>query len=642
MIRVCCNYMSHFKIVVGYLSLILFGFSGLISAQEVDSDLLLKAKKGDPKAMYQVALSLDKQDVKRNGREAVKWLESSSDLGYPPSLALLAYHYRNGFGINRDIDAARALAARAATKRDGLASWLLGQFLPGNKNFSNGQIQKSYELQYPVALLYYAKLYAVGSDEFGIKADKSKSDELVHKAAMYDLPYVEDIIMSERIKTSSNLSVFSSYLEKAVGQGNNSFLALLASLSYYGTDVVKDEQKSYDLFKKASDLGDPLGVEGLADCLRIGVAAVPDQIKAYQLYRKVADSSPRAMYLLGCYKNEGVAVTANQKEARDYFMRSADDGYIFSQAIIGISMFTGSVPCDEKDPDSAFRYLSSAIQNTEFEDLPNDVKSKVYEYAAACLRYGFGTQMDVSEADKMYAEASKLNSGVSLSRASFGLTGVITPEYCAQRITPVTAADIPEEILNYVCLDYPLPEDEKPSNRLINPESSISFTDKDLQGQLVNRYDNDHDNELSIGEVSSITSLEGIKLDKDISSFGEFSYFTGVREIPGMFFQGLSQLNSISIPESIVSIGDNAFLGCSSLSSIDIPASVTKIGDWAFAYCTNLKSITFHGKVPPKIGPDFLSNVKDVTIYVPKGSLSQYVKAPEWNNYSKRIKERSL
>lgn len=72
-------------------------------------------------------------------------------------------------------------------------------------------------------------------------------------------------------------------------------------------------------------------------------------------------------------------------------------------------------------------------------------------------------------------------------------------------------------------------------------------------------------------------------------------------------FSNCSSLKSITIPDSVASIGDNAFYGCSSLITIIIPNSVTYLGKGAFASCTSLTSITFSDSVVT-IGADAFNN----------------------------------
>ena len=70
-----------------------------------------------------------------------------------------------------------------------------------------------------------------------------------------------------------------------------------------------------------------------------------------------------------------------------------------------------------------------------------------------------------------------------------------------------------------------------------------------------------------------------------------------VQRIPASLCYGLSKLKSISIPNSVTSIGDFAFYYCYRLTSITIPNSVTSIGGGAFFFCSGLKSITIPNSV---------------------------------------------
>ena len=70
-----------------------------------------------------------------------------------------------------------------------------------------------------------------------------------------------------------------------------------------------------------------------------------------------------------------------------------------------------------------------------------------------------------------------------------------------------------------------------------------------------------------------------------------------VVEIEKDGFRGCSKLESITIPNSVTSIGTLAFHLCVSLKNVEIPNSVTSIGSYAFAGCTSLETIVIPDSV---------------------------------------------
>ncbi len=97
------------------------------------------------------------------------------------------------------------------------------------------------------------------------------------------------------------------------------------------------------------------------------------------------------------------------------------------------------------------------------------------------------------------------------------------------------------------------------------------------------------------------------------------------------FWSCSSSLTSVTIGNSVTSIGDYAFSYCSSLTSITIPNSVTSIGEEAFLNCS-LTSVTFEGRTPPLMENEFYNDNDNCSFYVPCGTKEAYVTALNENN----------
>lgn len=70
-----------------------------------------------------------------------------------------------------------------------------------------------------------------------------------------------------------------------------------------------------------------------------------------------------------------------------------------------------------------------------------------------------------------------------------------------------------------------------------------------------------------------------------------------VKVIPKLLCYGFNRLKSISIPNSVSSIEDQAFSYCDSLMTVTIPNNVTHLGEEVFSGCKSLTSLTLSNQI---------------------------------------------
>lgn len=110
----------------------------------------------------------------------------------------------------------------------------------------------------------------------------------------------------------------------------------------------------------------------------------------------------------------------------------------------------------------------------------------------------------------------------------------------------------------------------------------IHFQDLIVKSICCRYWDTNVDGELSYAEAAAVSSIGTIfEGNKNIASFDELQYFTGLKTIPECAFKRCDNLWKVTLPESITEIGSESFFGCP-LSFINIPDNVETIGDLAF------------------------------------------------------------
>lgn len=115
---------------------------------------------------------------------------------------------------------------------------------------------------------------------------------------------------------------------------------------------------------------------------------------------------------------------------------------------------------------------------------------------------------------------------------------------------------------------------------------------------------------LGWGTFCDCENLETVSLPSTLKTIGRSA------------FEGCSKLNSVDLPEGVTSIGTSAFFECVGLGSVSIPEGVTDIGSNVFSGCSGLTSVTILGSVT-SIGSNAFSDCSGLTsVSIPESVTS--------------------
>ena len=132
------------------------------------------------------------------------------------------------------------------------------------------------------------------------------------------------------------------------------------------------------------------------------------------------------------------------------------------------------------------------------------------------------------------------------------------------------------------------------------------------------------------GEVTIPASFEYDGVTYSVTSIGVSAFKARINN-----HQACSSLTSITIPNSVTSIGNAAFCDCYLLTSITLPNSVTSIGEGAFYYCKNMEGLYCYAEKVPSTSAEAFKDayIEYATLYVPAASLEDYKSTAPWSGF---------
>jgi len=156
---------------------------------------------------------------------------------------------------------------------------------------------------------------------------------------------------------------------------------------------------------------------------------------------------------------------------------------------------------------------------------------------------------------------------------------------------------------------------------VINTETKtaevIGLKDRKISGELVIpevvTYKGVDCSVVSIGKGGACKGLDinSVTIPNSVINIGDYAFY------------GCYKLNTVNIGDNVKYIGKNAFQFCENIKSITLPNSVTNIGEYAFSGCGELNSIKFSESLDSIGRNAFGACKKLISISIPSGVIGK-------------------
>lgn len=115
----------------------------------------------------------------------------------------------------------------------------------------------------------------------------------------------------------------------------------------------------------------------------------------------------------------------------------------------------------------------------------------------------------------------------------------------------------------------------------------VDFVDPYVEAIALANWDRDQSGAITLDEAEAVTGIGSLfRNNTNIEHFDEFEFFIGVTATEGNWaggaFSGCTNLKSVTLPDSLVTLGESAFSGCAALEAVKNTKNVQTISGSAF------------------------------------------------------------
>ncbi len=252
------------------------------------------------------------------------------------------------------------------------------------------------------------------------------------------------------------------------------------------------------------------------------------------------------------------------------------------------------IPADDKTP-----YVAEVIVSPDQAELKPGEECQFRAEVKGISSPGTGVQWSVSGNE---SAATAITSDGCLKAAENESAAELT-------VTAVSVADSSKKTSVKVTVLQEAVDPAQPYAYEVLADGTVKITKykgTDKQIEVPDKIDGKEVSVIGESAFQGLENITSVKLPESITKIesGAFAWCTGlasvnlpakITEIADTLFYSCAALTTVKLPEGVTSIGEYAFYGCTVLNNIYLPASLQTVGAYAFYGCTGLKQISYGG-----------------------------------------------